>query len=188
MLEQGEFESTEETNALPRFPGVAGAGKGASTSSSFGDAGGAANCGGRPSRADRIASGEITGRPAKQNWALLSVTELIRFRDEITRELPPIELSKVNLEEEVLLQFHSLRELQSAVMGDDDVPVKQRAQFANTIGATLKTLGDLQIALYSSERFKQIENALIRQLDKLPEELAASFLDAYAKILAKYGK
>lgn len=185
MPDQGEFESPE---ALPRFPGVAGSGKGEGTSTSFAPTGWAANKGGRPSRGDRIASGELQGRPTKQNWAILSVAELIRFRDEITKALPPIELSKINLEEEVLMQFHALRELQNTVMEDEEVPVNQRAQVANTVGATLKTLGDQQIALYSSERFKQIENALIRQLDKLPEELAAAFLDDYAKVLAKYGK
>lgn len=184
MPEPGEFESPEETHDKPRFPGV----QGKNTSSSFGPAGGAPGRAGRPSRADRIAAGETVGRPDMTNWSIHTVAELVRFRDEITRALPPIELSKINLEEETLLQFHSMRELQSTVMEDDDVPVNQRAQVANTVGAILKTLGDQQVALYSSERFKQVENALVRELDKLPEELAASFLDGYAKILAKYGR
>ena len=120
------------------------------------------------------------------NWSIYTVTELIRFRDEIGQKLPPLELSKFNLEEEVMLQFHTLRALQGDVLEDETVPVNQRAQVANTVASTLRTLGDQQIALYSSERFKDIENALIRELDKLPEELAASFLEAYAQILTRH--
>jgi hypothetical protein len=120
------------------------------------------------------------------NWKIHTVAELIRFRSEINQELPPLELGKMNLEEEMLLQYHAMRELQGKVMEDDDVPVNQRAQVANTMATTLKTIGDQQIALYSSERFKQIENLLIRTLDKLPEEVAAVFLEQYAKILEKH--
>ncbi len=183
MPQPGEFEPQEEAAALPRFPG-----KGTGTSSSFAPAREGADKGGRPSRADRLASGELKGRPAKQNWALLTVAELVRLRDEITQALPPLELSKMNLEEEMLLQYHTLRELQGAVMEDDEVPVNQRAQVANSVAGTLKTLGDQQITLYSSERFKQVENALIRELDKLPEATAAAFLDHYAKIVMKFAK
>lgn len=175
------FETQAETDK-PRFPGLRGG------SSSFEAP--TLDKGGRPSRAaSRAAEGLMPqGRPTKQNWEILTVAELVRCRDEITAALPSLQLSKMNLEEEMLLQYHTLRELQGTVMEDDEVPVNQRAQVANTVAATLKTLGDQQIALYSSERFKQIENALIRELDKLPEDLAASFLVSYAKILSKYGK
>lgn len=122
------------------------------------------------------------------NWGIYTVAELVKFRDEITKALPPLELGHLNLEEEMLLQYHVLRAMQGAVIEDVDVPVNQRAQVANTVAATLKTLGEQQIELYSSERFKAIENLLIRTLDKLPEDLAAAFLVDYEKILLKHTK
>ena len=146
---------------------------------------------GRPSRADRIGLKQLTGggsniNKAELNWSIYTVAELVRFRDEIGRALPPLQLSLLNLEQEVLLQYHTLRELQGEVLGDGEVPVNQRAQVANSVAATLRTLGDQQIELYNSERFKDIENLLVRTLDKLPEDLAAEFLTGYEELLRKH--
>lgn len=135
-----------------------------------------------------IEAGVGAERKAPYNWSLLTVAELVRFRDEISRTLPPTELSKLNLEEETLLQFHTLRELQAAVMDEKEVPVNQRAQVANSVGSILKSLGDQQITLYSSERFKDVENLLIRSLTKLPEDVARDFINDYEKILRNHGK
>lgn len=135
----------------------------------------------RPSSKVDAPSGAI--KPAPYNWSINTVTELVRFRDEITAALPPIELGKLNLEEEMLLQYHALRELQNTVMADDDVPVNQRAQVANSVAATLKTLGDQQQALYTTERYKSIENLLIRHLSKQPEAFAEKFLEEYRVLL-----
>lgn len=117
------------------------------------------------------------------NYAALPVDELIRMYDEIKQHLPPTKLSDLNLEEEVLLQFHAMRALQGTVMSDDEVPVNQRAQVANGVANILEKLGDMQSALYSSERFKDIENVLIRSLNLLPEAASAEFLTEYEKRL-----
>lgn len=121
----------------------------------------------------------------KFNWAIYSTEELIVFRDEITKALPPIALGKMNLEEEMLLQLHTVRSLQNSIMDDDGVPANQRAQVANAVSASLNKLAEMQIELFSSERFKNIENLLIRTLNKLPEELASEFLTEYEKVIAK---
>lgn len=147
---------------------------------------------GQPSRSDKIALGQMTGggsaiNKRELNWSIYTVAELVRFRDEITKALPPLQLSHLNLEEEMLLQYHTLRELQGDVMGDGEVPVNQRAQVANSVASTLKSLGDMQVELYSSERFKDIENLLVRTLDKMPEDLAAEFLTGYEEMLRKRG-
>lgn len=131
-------------------------------------------------------SGDSNSGGRTLNWSVYTVAELVKFRDEITKVLPPLELGHLNLEEEMLLQYHVLREMQGAVIEDTDVPVNQRAQVANTVAATLKTLGEQQIELYSSERFKAVENLLIRTLDKLPEDFAAAFLVDYEKILLRH--
>ena len=125
-------------------------------------------------------------RPAPHKWKMHTVAELCQFRDEITATLPAIELSKLNLENETLLQFHVIRELQADVFSDQDVPANQRAQVANAVASSLKALADMQVALYSSERYKDIENLMIRTLDMLPEAQAETFLIEYARLLRKH--
>lgn len=134
-----------------------------------------------PDRAKRAPGKTLSN----QTWSKYTVADLVRIRDEITLALPALSLEKLNLEEEVLLQFHVMRSMQADVLEADDVPANQRAQVANAVGAILKTLADRQIQLYSSERFKDIENLLIRTLDKLPENAAVEFMGMYTKILTK---
>jgi len=135
----------------------------------------------------RAAKEEGERTAAGLKWSAMPVEMLVKYRDEITQALPPLALSKMNLEEEMLLQYHVLRSVQGRVMDDDDVPVNQRAQIANTVGASLAKLADLQVTLYNSERYKMVENLLIRTLNRLPEKAAATFLTEYEKILKKHG-
>lgn len=123
-------------------------------------------------------------RAPSYNWSSMPIDVLIKYRDEITSTLPPLTLAEMNLEEEMLLQFHSLRSLQNEVLNDDDQPLNQRAQVANATAASLNKLADLQESLYSSERFKMVERLLIRALRKLPEDVASAFLDDYEASLA----
>lgn len=115
--------------------------------------------------------------------ALLSITELIHLRDQITRMLPPVSLDKVDLEEELLLQLYTVRKLQSDVIDDDDTPANQRAQVANAVTTSLNKLVDLQASVYSQERFKAIESLMIRHLKKLPEDVLQPFLQEYRELL-----
>ena len=119
----------------------------------------------------------------KFHWSAMPLETLLRCMDEIRAVLPPTNLSKMNMEEEMILQYRAIRELQNSVLDDDSIPANQRAQVANAVAASLNKLADLQKDIYMSERFKLIENLLIRTLGKLPEDLAASFLDEYEKIL-----
>jgi hypothetical protein len=113
----------------------------------------------------------------------MSIASLIELRDQVTAKLPPLKLSEMNLEEEVMLQYLTIRELQTETINDDDVPVNQRAQVANSVTASLNKLTELQERLRPTERHKAIENTLIRCLSKLPEETASEFLDEYEKVL-----
>lgn len=117
------------------------------------------------------------------NWSIYTIDELIRFRDEIDQKLPPKELKDMDLEHEMLLQFHTLRALQAQALSDDEFPLNQRVALANSVSASLAKMTESQNALYSSERFKKIENLLIRHLNKLPEETAAAFIREYEALL-----
>lgn len=122
-------------------------------------------------------------KAAPFEWKALPPELLIQFHDEIRECLPALELKEMNLEEELLLQYHSLRALQTQVLNDETLPLNQRAQVANSVMATLDRLVEAQAKVYNQERFKSIETILIRHLKKLPEEAAEAFLADYRTLL-----
>lgn len=130
---------------------------------------------------------ESPKRASPLEWHRYTVPELIRFQNEISRYLPPMSLKDVNLEEEMLKQLHATSAMQSDISADSDVPANQKAQIASTMTTILTKLGDMQEALYTTERLKRIESLLIRHLKTLPEETAKSFLEGYEKILEELG-
>lgn len=136
-----------------------------------------------PEAERKIGSDKRKEPRATFNWSAMPVEDLIRYRDEITKHLPPLDLKDINLQEELLLQFHALRALQGQVLNDDEVPLNQRAQLANSVGSTLDRLVELQEKVWSQERFKTIENTLIRHLKRLPEDVAEAFLADYEALL-----
>lgn len=131
-----------------------------------------------------------TPRPAEPRlvtWPSLSTEDLIAYRDQITAELrtrTALSLKDLSVEEELLLQFHTVRVLQQQVIEDETIPPNQRAQVANSVNHVLSRVIDLQSEVYESERFKRIETALIRALDTLPEETAAKFLADYERVVS----
>lgn len=125
----------------------------------------------------------VERKVAPFNWKALPIQTLLSYRDEIEQVLPPTELSKMNMEQELVLQFHAIRALQNDVIDDDTLPPNQRAQVANAVTSSLNKLSELQIEIYTTERFKAIENLLIRCLSKLPESVAMEFVEGYEKIL-----
>lgn len=125
----------------------------------------------------------VERKVAPFNWKTLPIQTLLSYRDEIEQVLPPTELSKMNMEQELVLQFHAIRSLQNDVIDDDTLPPNQRAQVANAVTSSLNKLSELQIEIYTTERFKAIENLLIRCLSKLPESVAMEFVEGYEKIL-----
>lgn len=118
---------------------------------------------------------------------LLTTEELLRLHAQVVVRLPPTELSKMDLEKELLLQYHSVCALQAAINEDPaGIPFNQRAQVANTVSSVLKSLIDLQDVVYPQERFKAVESVLIRVLCKLPEKAAAMFIKEYEEVMVKY--
>lgn len=115
----------------------------------------------------------------------LDPDELISLYDELRERMRrlgvALTLADMNIEEELLLQFQTVRRLQSEVIDDEAVAVNQRAQVANAVSASLTKIADLQNSVWGSERAKRVELMLIRQLTKLPEETAAGFLDDFEK-------
>lgn len=118
-------------------------------------------------------------------WSALPLETLLRYLDEIRQVLPATTLLDMNMEEELILQFQAVRTLQNTILDDESVPANQKAQVANSVASVLGSIADLQNKVYSSERFKRIETLLIRHLNKLPEDVAAAFLEDYEQLVSK---
>ena len=123
--------------------------------------------------------------PPTFRWSALPLETLLRYLDEIRQVLPATTLLDMNMEEELILQFQAVRTLQNTILDDISVPANQKAQVANSVASVLGSIADLQNKVYSSERFKRIETLLIRHLNKLPEDVAAAFLEDYEQLVAK---
>ena len=135
------------------------------------------------SKVKNFGRNEETTSSGPFKWHALPQETLLRYLDEIKAALPATTLADMNMEEELILQFQSVRRLQGTILDDDNVPANQKAQVANSVASALSKLAELQLAVYSSERFKRIEGLLIRHLGRLPEEAAAAFLEDYEALL-----
>lgn len=112
------------------------------------------------------------------------VADLLALREEIDRLVPSAALKDINLEAELVSQYAKIKTLQSDVMADQDTPVNQKAQVANSCAATLGQLTKMQSDFYTSERFKSIEGILIKYLKTLPESMVLEFFNEYEALNA----
>lgn len=110
----------------------------------------------------------------------LPLADLIDLFEAIKAALPPHSLQDLNLTEEVVLQFMRTKELQLATLKSKS-PANQKAQVANAVSNTLAQLTRLQTELHDAERFKKMENHMIRMMKTLPLEVAEEFLREYSK-------
>jgi uncharacterized protein (UPF0147 family) len=135
---------------------------------------------------DKLAMQQGAAKPAPSansslNLTAFTLTELMQLRENINGRLPARKLAEIDLEEELVLQFQQAKELFNSVITDQNVPTNQRAQVANTCTALLEQLTKLQNTLYSSERVKAMELALVRAIRDLPEEQQVTFFATYEK-------
>lgn len=117
----------------------------------------------------------------------MTVPDLLVLRAQVDALLPVRKLKDVNLETELVLQVQALQALQNAVIQDEDTPANQRSQCASALSSALVNLVKLQNDLYTSERLKKIEAALITCLGELPMESQEGFLVAYETAISQGG-
>lgn len=113
---------------------------------------------------------------------LLDVSELLQLRDRIDARLPATTLSGMNLEEELVRQYLKVQELQAWALEDPDTPANQRAQVCSTVANTLQHLVRMQTEFHTAERFKAIENLMIKHFKTLPLEVVEAFIKDYEAI------
>lgn len=108
--------------------------------------------------------------------------ELYTLRGRIDAILPAAKMSEVNLEDEVVRQFQTVRALQTTVIAGNDEPNK-KASVVQACATALQMLSKMQAEVHTAERFKRIENLLIKHLKLLPEETAQKFLGDYSRLI-----
>ena len=112
----------------------------------------------------------------------LSEAELRRLRDEIDGRLPVDTLASMDMPSELVAQFRTVKNLQSDVLANQEVPPNQQAQVCNAVASTLQQLVKMQTDFYTAERFRTIENLMIAYMKKLPLADAEAFLNEYEKL------
>lgn len=139
-------------------------------------------------RYEEVSSGEAFGDEKPQIYSDIqdwSVEEMLNLRAEIDRLLPSTKLKEMDLEKELVLQYHKVVALQTRVLEDDRTPANQLAQVSNAVAGTLQQLVTMQAKFHTSERFKELENLMIKHMRTLPKEVAEAFLDDYESLDAK---
>ncbi len=100
----------------------------------------------------------------------MSQGELLALHGKIEGKLTGLTLEEVNLTRESLLQLQKAKILQAeATKKGTNVPMNQQAQVQNSIASILLTLAKVQMELYTSERHKRIQSAVVRVVKTLPK-------------------
>ena len=95
-------------------------------------------------------------------------------------------LKSLNLDAELYNAYAKAKNYLAIVQSDDNVPPNQVAQVFNTISAILKEIVKLQTELYSAERVKKLEAAMIEALkNTATEEVQDAFFTELERLSVK---
>lgn len=122
-------------------------------------------------------------RVSTVNLAGMDEHELLTLRAEIDQRLVVKKLEDMDMERELVLQLRMSQALQTNIIDDDRVPANQKAQVMNSVASTIQQITKMQGEIYTSERLKRIESALIKQLNQWPEDQTRTFFERYTEIL-----
>jgi len=109
----------------------------------------------------------------------LSTGDLLILKSQVEQRLPARSLKEMNLEEELVEQYLTVKALQERVLSGEGVSPSQLAQVANQVAGTLQQLVKMQTEYHTSERFKAIEGLMVKYMRRLPLSVAEDFLAEY---------
>lgn len=135
-----------------------------------------------PGNADATITESAVERYLCEDLASIPVADRIDLYEAIKGALPPHKLQDLDLAEELVLQFMRVKELQVKTISDRFTKANQKAQVANSVAAILAQLTKLQTELHTAERFKTLENMMIRHLRKLPLNVVEEFMNDYEQL------
>jgi hypothetical protein len=118
----------------------------------------------------------------------LGEDELLALRHRIDKKLN-IDITKLNLAEELGMQYRSGMVLLASVQEDKDTPANQRAQVFNSVSAMLEKIFKNQKIVYDAERLKRFESAFLKTLELVgTDEMKRRFFDLYGDYLKQAEK
>jgi hypothetical protein len=127
----------------------------------------------------------MKGGPAAKADPLegLDDSELLTLRHRLDKKLN-LDLTQLNLAEELGMQYRSGQILLASVQDDKDTPANQKAQVFNSVGAALEKIVKQQRVVYDAERLKRFESAFLKTLDLYgTDEQKRRFFDLYGEYL-----
>ena len=132
--------------------------------------------------ADTLSDAPPEATPALQQilQILPEVTEeheLYSLKCIIEGQLPPIDLSTLDLEAELAMQLRDARVLMATTMSNKYIPANQKAQTVSTVTRALDAIASTQIKVYNAERVKIMEQALMVTLREHPD--AEALIDTF---------
>lgn len=92
-------------------------------------------------------------------------------------------LKNLDLDAELYAAYAKARNYLAEVQMAGDIPANQIAQVFNTLSGILKEIVKLQTDLYSAERVKKLEAAMIEAIKVAPKESQMIFMQRYEEIL-----
>lgn len=92
-------------------------------------------------------------------------------------------LKSLNLDSELYAAYARAKNYLAIVQADEKIPPNQIAQLMNTLTAILDKIVKLQTELYSAERVKKLEAAMIQAIKLAPPESQQVFLEQYETLL-----
>jgi hypothetical protein len=122
---------------------------------------------------------------AEQAFSLLELDpkQLLALRSDIDRMLGMTSLTDIDIENEILVQLATAKQLQADTLVDSDVPANQKAQTINSVAAILRELTKMQTELYNAERIKEIEAAVVSSMGPAPKDVKDAFFERYERLL-----
>lgn len=110
-------------------------------------------------------------------------SELAEVRNGID-ELQPLDLEALDLTAELALQYRQAKALLQEVQRDSATPANQKAQIFNTVRNQLGDIVKQQESVYSMERLKTFETALLKAANAMTPDARDLFFDLYVKHLS----
>lgn len=118
----------------------------------------------------------------------LSDAQLMNLRHHLDNLLG-IEINNLNLSEELGLVYRQGKDLLKTIQADDRVPANQKAQVYNSVAAQIDKLSKMRDKVFSQERLKRFEAALIKTIECQGDNKAKSiFFDLYGEFLRDRGE
>ena len=99
-------------------------------------------------------------------------------------DLNPQSLQTLDVAVELNLAYQSAKSLLEQAQYDENTPLNQKAQVVNSLNAILASITKSRSEIYSAERNRAMETALINTLKKHPT-LQKAFMDDYKIALEK---